>query len=218
VDGYARRLEHLSLAPVPSEPFDAPVLVAAEGFREGQGRAYGVELTAARDTRRGGFTASYTLSHADRTVAGERFVPRFHRAQVFDATAWRPVRGNGRGTVRLLLASGQPLTPVAGAFQPLGYDPVSGRVAPGGQAVFLLGEHNSARLPGYWRVDLGWRAELRRRWFGHAGTVSPYVQVLNVFNARNVLAAEPAYGAAGSELQYQPQLPILPSFGVEWRF
>ena len=50
-------------------------------------------------------------------------------------------------------------------------------------------------------------------------TITPYVQVLNVLNTRNVLFGEPsAFGFGQPVLEYAPQLPVFPTLGVEWRF
>ena len=43
----------------------------------------------------------------------------------------------------------------------------------------------------------------------------------DAFNTKNVLAADPdayAFGAGGGVLNYLPQLPIVPTFALEWRF
>ncbi len=219
VDGYAKRLHNLALPPLPSEPFEAPVLVA-DGFRAGEGSAQGLELLARHETGWGGIQASYALSSADREVAGERFTPRFHRRHVLDALAFRTLGERGRLTARLVLGSGQPYTPVVGAFQPLEYDPAQGAFTRDFRGSFLLGEPNSERLPGYWRLDVGARRSYTRRWFGRPTTITPFAQIVNVLNTRNVLIAEPTFfgETGGNELEFQPQLPFLPTFGVEWKF
>jgi len=97
---------------------------------------------------------------------------------------------------------------------------VTGRYHPIGSNVLLLGEHNSERLPSYLRLDVAVRKEYDKSWFGGV-KITPYLQVLNVLNSQNVLAANPnqqyapTYRAVN---EYFPQLPFLPTFGVEWRF
>ena len=84
--------------------------------------------------------------------------------------------------------------------------------------VVLLGDHNSARLPGYFRLDVAARKSFDKDWFGVDLTVTPYLQILNVLNTPNVLFGTPEGYGTRPELDFAPQLPILPTFGVEWRF
>jgi hypothetical protein len=88
------------------------------------------------------------------------------------------------------------------------------------RGTILLGEHNAERLPGYLRLDIGARKEWDKQWFGRTVTLAPYVQILNVLNSPNVLVANPnaAYSGESVVLEYVPQFPIFPTFGVEWRF
>jgi len=100
------------------------------------------------------------------------------------------------------------------------YRPGTGGFTPAPFDRILLGEHNSARLPGYFRLDISMRKEYDKSWFGGI-KVTPYLQIINVLNTRNVLFAEPTQPYFGSDevmIEYLPQLPFLPTFGVEWRF
>jgi hypothetical protein len=96
----------------------------------------------------------------------------------------------------------------------LQYNPVTG-VWEAAHSGAVLGAHNAARLPGYLRLDVAARRSYSRRWFGRPVTVTPFAQVLNVLNTRNVLIGEAqVYGSP--RMSYMPQLPFLPSFGLEW--
>jgi hypothetical protein len=119
-----------------------------------------------------------------------------------------------------VFGSGQPYTPATGLSTPLLFDPGRGVfVSPHYGGTVVLGEHNAARLPHYMRVDVAARREFERRWFGRPVTFTPYLQVLNVLNTRNVLFGEPtASGFREPLLEYAPQLPIFPTLGMEWRF
>lgn len=58
---------------------------------------------------------------------------------------------------------------------------------------------------------------MRRRWFGREITLTPHINVLNVLNTRNVLVALPTSGYGSPPvLNYAPQLPFLPSVGVDF--
>lgn len=210
-DAYTRRLAGLVMGELTGDPEDIPPLIV-DGYRTGRGTARGVEIQAGHRLGAAELRASYALSFFEREVEGERFPPRFERRHLADATALFPLGQRGQLSSRLVIGSGQPATPVIGYTDPRQYDPVDGRWR-GWVGGYLMGEHNSARLPGYFRLDVAARKSYAKRWFGREVTLSPYLQILNVLNTRNVLIADGWSTAAGI-----PQLPILPTFGVEWKF
>lgn len=221
IDAYTKRLDRLPIAPTPDELFEAPILVT-EGFLPGRGKAHGFELLGRH--RRGGaeFSLAYAFLYATRELDGESYSPRFERRHTLDALAALPLGESGQFSTRLVLGTGQPYTPAVGVAQPRRYDPARNVFAPGdfgGQGIIVLGEHNSDRLPGYLRLDVAARKTFERTWFGRDVSFTPYLQILNVLNTRNVLFAEPsAYGVGGPALNYTPQLPIFPTLGIEWTF
>lgn len=220
VDAYTKRLHGLPLPPTPDDILEAPVVVA-EGFQTGEGSAQGVEVLARHSRGAAQFSLAYALSFAGREVEGERFAPRFERRHTVDALALLPLGERGQFSTRLAVATGQPYTPVLGVGQQYHYDPVNRRFSD--DAIYggtvLLGEHNSGRLPGYLRLDVGARRSYQKRWFRENVTLTPYLQILNVLNTRNVLFAEPqASGYGPAVLNYAPQLPFFPTLGVEWKF
>ena len=220
VDAYAKWLHGLPLPPVPENPLESPLVVPG-GFRTGEGSTRGVEVLARHLRGRALFSLSYALAYAERRVDGETFTPRFERRHTLDALAVLPAGGRGELNARLALATGQPYTPVVGVAEGYAYDPRTGRFvpAPDTRGTLLLGAHNSARLPGYLRLDAGARREYERRWFGRPVTVTPYLQVINVLNTRNILFAQPrADHETPPVLRFVPQIPVLPTVGVEWRF
>jgi hypothetical protein len=215
VEAYRKWFHDLLLAPLAPDPRTAPAL-AAEGFVPGGGHAAGVEVLARHQARRGTLTLAYTISRGERTMDSVRFVPRIDRRHALDASGSLAL-GRAAASARLMLASGQPFTPVVGRLPNPGHDPRGGGLEPGPGTV-LYGGHNAARLPGYARLDVGLRTTVQRRWFGREGTLAPYAQVLNVLGARNVMWAAPGTSAGEPMLEYGPQLPVLPTVGVEWRF
>lgn len=217
VDGYLKEQQRVPLAPIPEEPLRAPVLVP-EGALASRGTARGAEVLARHAWGRGGLSVSYSLGTAEREVEGERFTPRFARLHRLDANAYTALGSRGQGSLRLLWATGQPYTPAVSQLPGFRYDPSSGTFTTE-QGAVVLGDHNSARLPGYFRVDLSARRTFARRWFGRATTLTPYLQILNVLNTRNVLFAEARPSTEGDpRLKFTAQLPILPTIGLEWRF
>ena len=218
VDAYVKRLHNLPLPPTPDDILEAPVVVS-EGFRTAEGSARGLELLARHARGAAQFSLAYALLFAEREIDGERFAPRFERRHTVDALALLPLGTRGEFSARLAVATGQPYTPVLGVGQGYRYDPGGRRFVYVGDDPILLGAHNSGRLPGYLRLDVGARRTYEKRWFGGNVTLTPYLQILNVLNTRNVLFAEPqASGYGPAVLEYAPQLPIFPTVGVEWKF
>jgi hypothetical protein len=221
---YQKEMDDLPLPPLPSDPATAPVIVT-DGFLRGVGRTRGLEVAARREWGEGGaLQLSYALTSSKRTLGDVTWTPRQHRRHFVDLLATRDWGGRGTLSARLVAATGQPTTPAVGRVGDLVYDPVEDRYFERLSTGFLLGPHNSERLPGYWRVDVAARRDYEKRWFGREVTLTPYLQITNLFNTRNVLAARPQdrffrpTGEVGSELDYLPMIPILPTFGIEWRF
>jgi hypothetical protein len=215
IDAFERRLRNLVHAPESLDPLDAPVFIT-EPYRVATGGTRGLEIMASHRRGRAEFGLAYALTSAERTVDNFTFAPRFDRRHRFDASASLALGRSGILSTRLTLASGQPYTPVIGATPAVGFDPATGKWL-AANPVFLSGMHNSARLPGYVRFDVAARKSFDKRWFGQSGTITPYIQIINILNTPNALIAEPVTGPR-LQLNYWPQLPILPTFGIEWRF
>jgi hypothetical protein len=211
---FRKTMDGVVVAAVPDDPMRAPPLIIDE-YRVGSGTARGLELSARRLAGRFEIGGAYALSAADRRVGEERFTPRFERRHQLDVSG--DYRWGERGLVgaRLVLGSGQPYTPVVDVANTMAFDPVSQQWVPSGPRL-VLGDHNSGRLPGYTRLDVAFRRSYDRSWFGRAGTLTPYAQIVNVLNNRNALLADAQ--PYEQSIGYLPQFPILPTFGVEWRF
>ena len=71
----------------------------------------------------------------------------------------------------------------------------------------------------YARIDVGWRHKSEVSWFG-GGSVVPYVSVANLFSLPNVVGSrvEQEDFGHGFRRVYTRQLPMVPFFGVEFRF
>lgn len=214
--GYVKRFGNLLLPPQPEDPFNAPPLVT-DSFRIGEGSALGLELLVSRRVGDADVTLSYALAAARRSVGDARWTPRFERRHLLDVAATLPWGYAGMLSGRLAIGTGQPFTPAIALTEWYAYDPSAGAWAIGANRV-VRGAHNSERLPGYLRLDLAARREFERRWFGRDGTITPYFQVVNALNTRNALIAEPNPSGGQTFLEFLPQIPILPTLGVEWRF
>ncbi len=221
-------------ADVPSSPE-----ITGTPVGEGRGRAYGFDLYLAKrpsnESRLAGWV-SYTYGVASRDMYGRRYsfdYDRRHALSVVESyrvLTWLDV------ATTLRLDSGFPMTPVVGVRVAATADTLDqdhdGNTAelvpqrdPAGQLVYTpdyggVANLNSARLPLYARLDL----RLSFRPGGRSGRWLIYLDVINVLNRKNVTSLE-------KDLAYDPgsdrpklverqngSLPILPSFGVRFRF
>jgi hypothetical protein len=126
------------------------------------------------------------------------------------------------GSLRWSFGSGLPYTrPVA---QHLGweYDFASGRYRVPSESfgseepefVVVLGDRNAERYPSYHRLDL----MLRRTFEPRGATVTPYLQVLNAYNRKNVLFHFYNFDRSPPTRSGLSMFPVLPTIGVEVAF
>ena len=230
LEGYYRGFRGVTDLNPADDPNDP-----ADDLLRGDGRSYGVDLMVRRSA--GALTgwAAVSLLRAERTfpdpaTAGgdpeevERvtFAPVFDRRADVDLVLHYRMRSGMETGLRWNYGTGTPFTrPVAQAvaFQtsiaeggyrlprPVGSDPSV-------PYYVVLGDRNAERYPAYHRLDLTVRREYARRW----GTVTPYLQVLNVYNQRNVLFYFFNYDQSPPTRSGISMFPVLPSVGVEVGF
>jgi hypothetical protein len=176
-------------------------------YREaiGKGHAYGVELIARRNLGRwtGWVAYTYARSYRSNPAQGDASQPYvLDQPNSFTVVGTTELFGNWRLGGRFRYTTGNPYTPVAGAYPKSNgtYVAVDGP---------LLGE----RLPDFVqldvRIDRGWR----RPW-EMAGLLNLYIDVQNAVNRHN--AEGVTYNTDYSRRSYTNGLPIFPSIGVEY--
>ncbi len=174
-------------------------------YREavGKGRAWGVELQLRRDLGRTTGWLTYTWSRSLRT-GDPRRDPTYY-PYVLDqphVATLLVTRSIGRWRVggRLRVASGNPITPVAGAY----YDEVAT------EWIAISGPILSERLPAFVQLDLRIDRTWKRRW----GTIDLFLDVQNTTNRANPEGV--TYNEDFSQRRYTRGLPIFPALGVEY--
>lgn len=100
------------------------------------------------------------------------------------------------------------LNTLTGSFEPLA------RTGGGPPLYVVLGERNEQRYPPYHRLDVTARRTFERNW----GSWTPYLQVLNVYNRRNVLFYFYNYDQLPPTRSGLSMFPVLPALGVEVAF
>jgi hypothetical protein len=111
------------------------------------------------------------------------------------------------------LATGTPYTRIVGEFDRIRYDPrntgyTSDSNVP--ELQFLAGPRNGERLPLSQRLDVS----LTRNFVPGRLTVTPYLSVMNLYNAHNVFGYVYNYTDAPPTRISLPQLPIFPTIGL----
>ena len=193
--GYARWLDDLVARDLAVTPMLAQALT-----QDGIGNVYGVQVTA-RVIGWHGLSGwlSYNLSRSRRKDADDqawRFFDHDQTHGLIAVAGWE----HGPWTLggRIRYATGEPRTPVLGAF----FDSRSGRYEP------IVGEHNGARLPAFFAADL--RAERRFPLAALHGAV--YLEIQNLTNRAN--AEEIIYSADFSQQGFLTSLPLLAIAGL----
>ena len=213
VDAYARTLDNLRLPALGARPATGAALGDPSLWVVSSGSAKGIETSWSWISDVGfSLLGSYRWARVSRTVGSRTYKPRFHRNHEFElGTSY--ARGASSWSARVSLRSGQPTTPV------LAVVPVEIHGTGRTELVPLGGEYNSGTLPRYARIDVGWRRESRVSWFG-GGSIVPYVSVANLFSLPNVVGGfvERRFSTGDIRRVYVPQLPMIPFFGVEFRF
>jgi len=124
--------------------------------------------------------------------------------------------------VRLNFGTGIPFTRPTAAYVGFETDPINGgyRVPrpvsddPETPVYVVPGQRNAQRYPAYSRLDLTFRRTYTHRW----GTLTPYLQVLNATNRKNVLFYFYNFDHTPATRSGVSMFPALPTIGVEASF
>jgi TonB family protein len=164
--------------------------------------SYGLELLLKRQISPHFFGwLSYTFSRSRVRETGDTtWSPTaFDQPNVLNAVAsWKPGRGFELG-VRYQYAAGRVTTPVVGAT----YNADTGSYSP------VNGGHDSQRLPDFSQLDV----RVEKDWLYNKWALGLYLDVINVFNTKNVEAWQ--YDYRYRERAPVTSLPFLPTLGVK---
>jgi hypothetical protein len=210
VEGFYKRYDDLLIPNSISDP-----RVHGDEFAVIGGTSYGADLLL-RQLDGGPFSGwlSYSYALSSRVTAdGHHYFPTQDRRHNLNMVgSWH----TGRYTLgaRLNAASGLPYTPVLGSFLRSRYDPVTRRWVPDNGVTTdqaISAEFNSARLPWYERLDVS--VSRTTHMFGTA--FSPYLSIVNVFNAHNPAAYLYSFSGRPDRGSF-PNLPFAPTFGFSF--
>jgi hypothetical protein len=174
-------------------------------YREsiGSGHAYGLELIARQEVGRWTGWAAYTYARSYRvnpTLGSEEHPYVLDQPHALTLVASTALGRRWRIGGRLRYTTGNPITPVAGAY----LDPSHDWTAIDGPLL-------SQRLPDFVQLDLRVDRTWRRRW----GTIAVYLDLQNVTNRANPEGV--TYNEDYTHRSYTTGLPIFPSLGAEYQ-
>lgn len=208
VEGWVKQYPSL----VEQNPYSA-LYVNGDEFNRLDGYSYGGDLML-RQLSNGRFSGwvAYNFAFSSRRNAlGQRFFPGHDRRHEMN------VVGSWTGkqwvkSMRFNVATGTPYSVNVGEFNRLEYSP-STQGYPGYNGEFsqlLAGPRNANRVPIAQRLDVS----LTRRALGQGVTWSPYISVMNVYNAKNYFAYLFDYSSRPPQRVKLQQLPIFPTVGL----
>jgi hypothetical protein len=225
LESYLRRFEGVTTINPADDPNDL-----TDDLLAGTGRSYGADLHLRRENGRVRPMLTLSWLRAWREFAdpytGEDPPPVLRYAPVFDrrvdidlvVQALLP-RGVELG-IRWNYGTGLPYTRPVGAYAWYEYSVLGGGWRRPGvstdtvRSAIVLGPRNAERYPIYHRLDIGVRRTYRKRW----GSITPHIDVLNLYDRRNVLFYFYQYGETPPTRTGISMFPLLPTIGVEARF
>jgi len=212
IEGYVKNYDRVLDANVSEDPSQR-----GDEFIVATGRAYGVDVLA-RWTPRSGPTGwlSYSYGVAMHERDGVRWAPGNDRRHDLNLVGTWQLRRYRLGA-RFGYAAGTPYTPIVGQMLRRLYDPSTGQWDAGITTLNLEplgGPKNSARYPPTQRLDLDVSREMHYR----GSTISPYLSVVNAYNAHNIFVYVYDYSTDLPSRRAYTQFPILPSVGVRVAF
>ncbi|HEU5185852.1 MAG TPA: carboxypeptidase regulatory-like domain-containing protein, partial [Gemmatimonadaceae bacterium] len=212
LEGYVKRFDRVMEADWSEDPNRR-----GDEFFEAKGMSYGMDLHARwRSTRGAAGWVTYSYGVSSRWRDGMRWTPGHDRRHDVDVVgSWRLAKY--RLGVRVGYATGTPYTPIVGEIARRMYDPSRDRWGTGNpdiQGEALGGARNAARFPPTHRLDLDVSREFQVR----GATLTPYVSVVNAYNAKNVFIYLYDYSTDQPTRRSISQFPILPSVGARVAF
>jgi hypothetical protein len=193
----------------------------------GDGLSYGVDLQLSREQGRVRPTVAVSWLKATREFADPtrgvtpaplvEYPPVFDRRLEIELMVQALLPGESEAGIRWNFGTGLPYTRPLGGYTTLGYRIVDeGRRSADGPTgtmdiSVVLSERNRERYPTYHRLDLSVRRTFRPAW----GRVTPYIDVLNLYNQRNPLFYFYEFDETPPTRSGISMFPLLPTLGVE---
>ena len=197
----------------------------SDDLLNGTGLSYGADAVVRKDrgALRGFVTASWlhTWREFPDLLAPEqpapliRYAPLFDRRFELDMLLRLALPRGWESGVRWNFGTGLPYTRPVGSYLYYQYRLNTGMRHEEGEdsaaVAVLLEPRNQSRYPAYHRLDFSLRKLFHKSW----GTLTPHIDVLNVYNRKNVLFYFYDYNRTPAVRSGVSMFPLLPTAGVE---
>lgn len=187
--------------------------VRGDEFIPATGDAHGVDVLVRRHAGRVRGWLGYSYVRTIRRAEGVEFPPAHDRRHTVNVVMQAPGPLGADLSVRWGYGSPLPYTGFRGEWHHRVYDATRG-VWEDSREEPLAAAINGERFPPYHRLDVGLRWQFEK--FG--GQWEPYLQVANAYNRQNVFVYFFDYQDAPPTRTGVSQLPVLPTFGIEFTF
>lgn len=213
LEGYYKKYDHLLTM---SEDIGGERLLS---FIEAEGYSFGIELLAKKTTGdlTGWIGYSFMRTLKRESEAAGWYPPKYDRTHNLNVVARYDINKQWFFSSSLVWSTGNPYSQIYGNFHYT--DPLDGRI----NRMEIYGERNGERYPDYFRWDAG----INRRGKLFNQDVVWYFHVINLTNHRNVFL----YLYENYDARFDPEtnssvitrrpismFPLLPTFGVEFKF
>jgi hypothetical protein len=156
---------------------------------------------------------SYSYMWTRRSIGDEIYHPHYDRRHNANLVLTFPKVFWGIDvSAKWTLGTGLPYSGAVSYWRHYVVEPLPGRW---GYWIFVNGPRDAFRYPVYHRLDAGLTRSWKLRW----GEISAFIDVTNVYNAKNVLLYYWRVDDNGLPVRHQiGMIPILPTAGVKVRF
>ncbi len=182
-------------------------------YRPMEGESWGVDVLLRRHTGRVRGWLGYGFNKTERRAGGQTFPPAHDRRHTLNLVLRAPGPLGSELGLRWGWGSPLPYTGLNGEWSHRTYR-LSQHSFEGGDAEPLSAAINAERFPSYSRLDVGLRWQFAKwgvEWI-------PYLQVANLYNRRNVFLYVFDYGSRPATRSGVAQVPLFPTFGVEFKW
>lgn len=223
LETYYRKFDGVATNNFADDPNDD-----TDDLLEGKGLSYGGDIVVRKDEGRTRGFLTMSLLKAWREFPDFnsgldplpviRYAPLFDRRMEIDLVLSRRLPRGWEGGLRWNFGSGIPYTRPVGGYRYFDHHLNDGTRETAGQdsggVAILLEPRNVSRYPSYHRLDVSVRKQFDKGW----GTLTPHIDILNVYNRKNVLFYFYDFNSTPATRSGISMFPLLPTVGVEIKF
>lgn len=209
IEGYRKTFEDILNISVIDD-----LSVQGDEFVRMTGDAIGADVLLRKYSGRWNGWIAYSLLKATRQDPFQEFAPAHDRRHMVNVVLSGPGPLGSRMSARWGVGSPLPYTPVIGEWSQRQYAVGANGFEDYNSSPVADPILNGERYPTYSRLDLSFRWD-KKLW---GGDIHPYVQFVNLYNRRNIFLYSYDYRSNPGVRESLPQMPFLPSFGLEFNF